>query len=178
MSESAVVNADWTSEKEDRPLSVVSSLFVFYVCSWSAVSCRLVHCPLWNLQLSLQLPQKFQKTTSPINFNLNLLTTSSSESLDFVTFQVSRSWWEILLWSCLMPTAHIRTGDLVTMILSWTALLESRSMDNRDFWTNRLHLHLDHWISHTLDRVRKLVRNSLITAARMSSYRNSGHITL
>ena len=34
---------------------------------------------------------------------------------------LSGSKWELLLWSCLMPPAQIRTGDPVTWILNWIA---------------------------------------------------------
>ena len=73
---------------------------------------------------------------------------SPQESLCFIILCFFRQQCELLLWSCLTPTAHIRIGDFVTRILGWIAQRKTRYIDYNILWTTRLFLCLDHQISH------------------------------
>ena len=53
---------------------------------------------------------------------------------------------ELLLWSGLMPPAHVRTGDPGTWILGWIHKCKSGSTDLDGVWINSLQLLLDPWI--------------------------------
>ena len=68
------------------------------------------------------------------------------------------------MWDYLMPTSPIRNGDHVTWIAGWIFKGKSRSMDHNDFWTNRLHLLLDHCASPWVHRF-YIPLDSLITLA-------------
>ena len=87
--------------------------------------------------------------SAPLNFPILGLSLLITQSLCVYHHAgLSRSWWELVLWSRLMPTAHIRTRDLVTQILSRISKCKSGSRDHNDFWINKIHLLLDHCTSH------------------------------
>ena len=99
--------------------------------------------------------------SSPLTISLLLLLSISYQNI-IQTFllpgslcplsccRFSSSWWELVLWSCLMPTSQLGTRDPVTWIPGWIFKRKLGSTDYNDFMNNRRYLLLDHYTSHIL----------------------------